>query len=231
MAAAVSRRNFARVFALGGSAALFSDPAWARQAAAGSPLAPGGAAGGEAFWKSVRDQFVMPADLGVMNAANLCPASRPALEALARETQHVDRDPSPHNRARLYPEKENTRKALAEFLRVTPEEIIITRNTSESNNLVSNGLDLKPGDEVIVHSDNHPSNLTAWREKGKRFGFSVVTVDQKNPHPGHGVLHRCIHARADAADEGAVLHASLELRRRSRCRRGSCAGWRASAVS
>jgi isopenicillin-N epimerase len=184
MSVPVSRRNFARLFALGGSAALFSDPAWARQASPATSLAPGGASAGEVFWKSVRDQFVMPADLAVMNAANLCPASRPALDALARETQSVDRDPSPNNRARLYPEKENTRQALAEFLRVTPDEIIITRNTSESNNLVSNGLDLKPGDEVVVHADNHPSNLIAWREKGKRFGFSVVTVDQKNPHPG-----------------------------------------------
>ena len=184
MSGSVSRRHFARLFALGGSAALFSDPAWARQAASRSPLAPGGASTGEPFWTSVRDQFVVPPDLAVMNAANLCPASRPALEALARETQSVDRDPSPNNRARLYPEKENTRKALAEFLRVTPDEIIITRNTSESNNLVSSGLDLKAGDEVIVHGDNHPSNLVAWREKGKRFGFSLVTVEQKNPHPG-----------------------------------------------
>jgi selenocysteine lyase/cysteine desulfurase len=126
----------------------------------------------------------MPPDLAVMNAANLCPASRPVLETLSRETQGVDRDPSPNNRARLYPEKENTRKALAEFLRVTADEIIITRNTSESNNLVSNGLDLKPGDEVIVHADNHPSNFNAWREKAKRFGFTVVEVAQKNPHPG-----------------------------------------------
>ena len=31
----------------------------------------------------------------------------------------------------------------------------ITRNTSESNNLVSNGLDLEAGDEVLVHGDNH----------------------------------------------------------------------------
>jgi isopenicillin-N epimerase len=49
---------------------------------------------------------------------------------------------------------------------------------------VSNGLDLKPGDEVLLHEDNHPSNLTAWKEKAKRFGFSVVVVPQKNPHPG-----------------------------------------------
>ena len=179
----VSRRHFARLFALGGSAALFSDPAWARQAPA-TPIAAGGPAGGEAYWSSVRDQFVMPPGLAVMNAANLCPSSRPALETLRRETDYVDRDPSPNSRARLYPEKENTRKALAAFLRATPDEIIITRNTSESNNLVSSGLDLKPGDEVIVHADNHPSNLNAWREKAKRFGYAVVTVEQKNPHPG-----------------------------------------------
>jgi selenocysteine lyase/cysteine desulfurase len=184
MAAPVTRRDFARLFAVGGSAALFADPAWARQAGSPPSLPAGGPASGETFWASVREQFVMPPDLSVMNAANLCPSSRPVLDALTRETRSVDADPSPMNRARLMPEKEKTREALAEFLRVTPGEIIITRNTSEANNLVSNGLDLKPGDEVIVHADNHPSNLQAWREKGKRFGFTVVTVEQKNPHPG-----------------------------------------------
>jgi selenocysteine lyase/cysteine desulfurase len=183
MASAVSRRDFARLFAVGGSAALFADPVWARQTPSAGALANGGPSG-EAFWVSVREQFVMPPGLAVMNAANLCPSSRPVLEALTRETRSVDADPSPSNRARLMPEKERTRAALAEFLRVTPDEIIITRNTSESNNLVSNGLDLKIGDEVIVHADNHPSNLKAWHEKARRFGFTVVTVEQKNPHPG-----------------------------------------------
>ncbi|MBM3809712.1 MAG: aminotransferase class V-fold PLP-dependent enzyme [Acidimicrobiia bacterium] len=184
MAASVSRRDFARLFAVGGSAALFTDPVWAREygQANGSSAAIGGT--GEAFWKSVRAQFVMPPDLGVLNAANLCPASRPVLEALKRESDSVDRDPSAQNRARLGGEKENLRKTLAAFLRVTPEEIVITRNTSEANNMVSSGLDLKAGDEVIVFQDNHPSNLTAWNEKAKRFGFTVVTIPQVNPHPG-----------------------------------------------
>jgi isopenicillin-N epimerase len=180
----VSRRSFAKLFALGGSAALLADPAFARGLPAAGDILPAGPAAGEPFWTSVRAQFVMPPDLAVMNAANLCPASRPAAECLTRESQSVDVDPSPNNRARLMPEKEKTRVALAEFLRVAPEEVIITRNTSESNNLVSNGLDLKPGDEVLLHEDNHPSNLTAWKEKAKRFGFSVVVVPQKNPHPG-----------------------------------------------
>ena len=184
MAGSVSRRDFARLFAVGGSAALFADPVWARATPQAPAFAPAGAAGGEAFWKSVREQFVMPPDLAVLNAANLCPSSRPVLEALSRETSSVDKDPSGQNRARLSGEKENTRKALAEFLRVTPEEIVITRNTSEANNMVSSGIDLKAGDEVVVFSDNHPSNLVAWREKAKRWGFTVVTVEQKNPHPG-----------------------------------------------
>jgi selenocysteine lyase/cysteine desulfurase len=180
----VSRRDFARLFALGGAAALFADPAWAQSAPPRTPLHPSGAAAGEAFWKSVRAQFVMPADLAVMNAANLCPASAPVIDALTRETRAVDQNPSPQNRARLSGAKENTRKALAEFLRVTPEEIVITRNTSESNNTVSNGLDLKAGDEVVIFADNHPSNNNAWQEKSKRFGYTVTVVEQKNPHPG-----------------------------------------------
>lgn len=184
MAASVSRRDFARLFAIGGSAALFADPVWAEQNAQAPAFAPTIGGSGEAFWKSVRAQFVMPADLGVLNAANLCPASRPVLEALKRESDFVDRDPSGQNRARLSGEKEKLRTTLAAFLRVTPEEIVITRNTSEANNMVSSGLDLKAGDEVIVFHDNHPSNLTAWNEKAKRFGFKVVEIDQKNPHPG-----------------------------------------------
>ncbi len=184
MPASVSRRDFARLFAVGGSAALFADPAWAREyGQQGSTFAPP-AASGEAFWKSVREQFVMPPDLAVLNAANLCPASRPVLEALKRESDFVDRDPSGQNRARLTGEKEKLRTTLAAFLRVTPEEIVITRNTSEANNMVSSGVDLKPGDEVIVFHDNHPSNLTAWQEKSKRFGFTVVEIPQVNPHPG-----------------------------------------------
>ncbi len=51
---AVSRRSFTRLFALGGSAALLADPAWAKAMGTVAPLAPGGPAAGEAFWKSVR---------------------------------------------------------------------------------------------------------------------------------------------------------------------------------
>jgi selenocysteine lyase/cysteine desulfurase len=175
----VNRRDFARVLALTG-AAFFQKPvtAWP------GPLVQTPEHPDERFWLSVREQFLMPPDLGVMNAANLCPSSAPVLEAMYVSTKDVDGDPSFDNRQKMSAGKEETRRLVAEFLRVTAEEIVLTRNTSEANNMVSSGLDLHSGDEVLIFSDNHPSNGNAWVQKGKRFGYTVTTIRQPSPHPG-----------------------------------------------
>ena len=178
----LSRRSFARLLAVGGSAAVLPAPAlaWGGR----RPLPPTPAEIGEGFWDSVREQFVLSPDLAIMNAANLCPSSAPVLDLLYANTKDMDRDPSFNNRAKLGEGKETTRRLLADFLRVTPDEIVITRNTSEGSNMVSSGLNLKAGDEVVIFEDNHPSNNEAWNEKAKRFGFTVTVIPQVNPHPG-----------------------------------------------
>ena len=177
----MNRRDFARLLAIGGAAPFITPgKAWALP----TDLPPTPANPDERFWTSVREQFVMPAELTMLNAANLCPSSAPVLETLYNTTRDMDRDPSFDNRVKLGEGRENTRKLLAEFLRVTPEEIVITRNTSESNNMVSNGVDLKAGDEVIITADNHPCNNTAWKQKAKRYGFTVKEIATPNPHPG-----------------------------------------------
>src|SRR6266545_1859487 len=177
----MNRREFARLLAIGGAVPFVTpELTWAR----GAKLPPTPASPDEKFWLSVREQFVMPKDLTMLNAANLCPSSAPVLETMYKMTKDMDQDPSQDNRVKLGDGRENTRKLLAEFLKVTPEEIVITRNTSESNNLVSTGIDLKAGDEVLLTADNHPSNHTAWQEKAKRFGFTVIDLPVANPHPG-----------------------------------------------
>jgi len=176
------RRDFARLLTLGGAGVLAAARAegWTVPAPLGAvPAAPD-----EKFWESVRAQFVMPPALAALNAANLCPSPVPVIDATFETTRDVERDPSSQNRQKTHDGREATRRQIAECLRVTPEEIVITRNTSEANNFVSSGIDFKPGDEVVLFADNHPSNLNAWREKAKRFGYTVKVVDQINPHPG-----------------------------------------------
>ncbi len=176
-----SRRDFAKLFALGGSAALFAarPAAWTAHPST-TALPPDDERG----WQQIRHQFVMPPGYICLNAANLCPSPVPVLDALTSATRLVDRDPSSQNRRKTHEGREAVRRQLAACLRVTQEEIVITRNTSESNNMVSSGLDLRAGDEVLIFSDNHPSNHAAWRQKAQRFGFAIKVVQQASPHPG-----------------------------------------------
>ena len=185
-----SRRDFARLLALSGSAALFPGSAFGRGAGlvdvglTDAPLPQTPAAPDEAFWREVRARFLVPPGTHFLNAANLCPTSLPVVEAHERHLRRYEAGPSPEARSDLMDQREEARRLLAEALRVTPEEIVITRNTTEGNNLVSSGLDLGPGDEVVVWDDNHPSNLRAWEQKAERFGFSLVRVPVPDRHPG-----------------------------------------------
>lgn len=178
----MDRRDFTRLFAFGGSAALLG-----RAGLDGfrpAPLSASSLRPGAVNWADVRAQFLMPPDVSVLNAANLCPSPARVLETVVEHTERLNREPVPSYRSEIGAAKERTRELLSEFLRVTPEEILITRNTSEANNWVSNGLDLGPGDEVLIFSDNHPSNNQAWKAKGERYGYTVKEVQQVNPHPG-----------------------------------------------
>jgi selenocysteine lyase/cysteine desulfurase len=175
----ISRRDFSRFLALSGSLLLPQQLSRWPAALAQTPRHPD-----ERFWNSVRDQFLMPPGLAVMNAANLCPSPAPVLEVMYLSTKDMDGDPSFDNRQKMSTGKENARRLIAQYLGVTAEEIVIARNTSEANNMVSSGLDLKAGDEVVIFSDNHPSNNNAWIQKAKRFGYTVTVIAQPNPHPG-----------------------------------------------
>lgn len=184
----LSRRDFTRLLAWSGSAAflprrgLGAHPDGLEYS--NNPLPPTPAAPDEAFWRAVRARFFIPRDVAFLNAANLCPMSIPVAEAIEKNTRGYEMNPSPEVRAGLLHAREDARRLLATALRVTPEELVLTRNTTEGNNFVSSGLNLGAGDEVVVSADNHPSNLNAWRQKGARFGFRVVTVDAPKSHPG-----------------------------------------------
>ncbi|MFQ6045456.1 MAG: aminotransferase class V-fold PLP-dependent enzyme [Gemmatimonadales bacterium] len=182
---AISRRRLAGMLIAGGAAVL-SAPGGLVTAA--EPPAPQYRLRrrqyDESFWHEVREQFVIRHGLAPFNAANLCPSPAPVLDRLHELTRDIDSDPSPFNRAKLTEARERTRTLLAQYFRVSPEEIVITRNTSEANNMVSSGLDLGSGDEVIIFSENHPSNNAAWKRKADRFGFAVETVEVAKPHPG-----------------------------------------------
>jgi selenocysteine lyase/cysteine desulfurase len=133
-------------------------------------------------WRDVLAAF----DLGdrvTMNTANLAPASAPSRAVLAELSAAVDADPSFQNRARFGELLQDTRRTVAAYLGADPEEIVLTRNTTEGNNFVVQGVDLEAGDEVLLTEHNHPSNRQAWHVRAQREGFTVREVPVPSPPP------------------------------------------------
>ncbi len=72
---------------------------------------------------------------------------------------------------------ENTRKKIAEFINAKyPEEIIFSKNATESLNLIaySYGMEnLKKDDEIVISIMEHHSNLVPWQKVCKQTGVKL----------------------------------------------------------
>ena len=130
----------------------------------------------EALWQLVRRQFPLEDGLIYLNAANVCPASRPVLDRYAALLRDFQANPSFQNRDKYRPLRESVRTKVAALLGVSADEVAITRNTSEGTNLVVRGIDLKPGDEIVITDHNHPSNNESWKLRARREALVVKSV-------------------------------------------------------
>jgi isopenicillin-N epimerase len=174
---ATSRRSFIRTIpALAALPASWTAFSTALKAA---PTAPD--ANNDNYWSLVKRQFPLEENLIYLNAANVCPASRPVLDRHAEFMRDFQANPSFQNRAKYDPLRERLREKIGAMLRVSPDEIAITRNTSEGTNFVVEGVDLKPGDEVVIYEHNHPSNNDSWKVRAKREGFTLTVLPVRVP--------------------------------------------------
>src|SRR3954447_645015 len=130
----------------------------------------------EAYWQLVRREFPLEDGLIYLNAANVCPASRPVLDRYAALLRDFQANPSFQNREKYRPLRESVRTRVAALLGVSADEIALTRNTSEGTNLVVRGIDLKPGDEIVITEHNHPSNNESWKLRARREALVVKSV-------------------------------------------------------
>ena len=103
----------------------------------------------EPFWRMVKAQFPLEGDLIYLNAANVCPASRPVMDRHLEFLRDFHANPSFQNRDKYVANaREDYEPSWPRCCAFRADEIAITRNTSEGSNIVVTGIDLKPGDEV-----------------------------------------------------------------------------------
>jgi cysteine desulfurase/selenocysteine lyase len=71
---------------------------------------------------------------------------------------------------------ENARSIVAEFIGAKSDEIVFTKNATESINLVAYALTekIKSGDRIVVSEMEHHANLVPWQQLAKRTGAELA---------------------------------------------------------
>ena len=138
----------------------------------------------EAYWRELRKQFLVPADEIYLNNGTVGSSPAPVLRAVFdayNSTERMDQsDPEDYPIWGYGPWNE-FRDPLATFVGCSRDEIALVRNATEANSYIANGLDLKPGDEVLMTDQEHPGGEQPWQLKAKRYGVVVKKIVLPKP--------------------------------------------------
>jgi selenocysteine lyase/cysteine desulfurase len=141
----------------------------------------------EGYWKRIREeQFLLPNWRSFLNNGSLGVAPKPVVAAvgdyLQRGAALTMDDPYPRWG---YETLDEHREELARYLGCKKDELALMHNATEAMSTVAAGLDLKPGDEVLMTDQEHPSGRSGWRQKEARYGIAVrevkIPLPPKNP--------------------------------------------------
>jgi selenocysteine lyase/cysteine desulfurase len=189
------RRDFIGAFV--GAGALL---AGLRAASAKSAhLAPAEAAADEELWFAVQQSFSVGRGITNLNNGGVSPSPRVVTEALCRYTWQQEDATAYTMWQVLEPLSETVRAGLARLFGCQAEEVAITRNASESLEILLQGIDLKAGDEILTTTQDYPRMLTTLRQRERREGLVLKTVKipvvAKSPQEIIGAFERGIGPR------------------------------------
>lgn len=146
---------------------LLSESFLARLASA----APVELARDEDFWSELRGQYRLKPDLINLENGYYSMQSQPVLEAFIGHVRSLNYDASTYMRGPLVPDKLAVRKRLAGLAGCGDDELIITRNTTESLDIVIAGYDWKAGDEAIIGMQDYGAMRDMFKLQARRYGM------------------------------------------------------------
>jgi selenocysteine lyase/cysteine desulfurase len=181
----MERREFFRSTAGAGLAALAGEAlsGCARKAGERMP-----APSDPRFWRWVREQFSVPADEAYFNVGTLGSRPRVVTEAVVNHMREIESTIAHYDYRAEHPEyiagyrkQEELRAKIASLMNVNAREIALLQNATMGSSFVAAGLDLSPGDEVLLTDQEHQGNRGGWELREKRGGIRVRKLPIGSP--------------------------------------------------
>jgi selenocysteine lyase/cysteine desulfurase len=130
----------------------------------------------DTFWTALRTLFPLDPELIYMNNGGLGPSPHPVIDAMIGQMMDLEKiSETGHHLVA------DVRRKASRFLGCGEEELAFTRSTTEGMNIIARGLPLKPGDEVLLSTHEHPGGAMPWLALAKDLGIEIRLFE-----PGSG---------------------------------------------
>ena len=172
-------RDFIRTLSATTIATLLGERVWAQY----EPKLPSELASDETFWTALRSKYRLKPDYINLEHGFYSIQSTDVLDAFIANVREVNYQGSYYMRTVQAADKLAARVQLAALAGCSPDELIITRNTTESLDTVIAGYDWKPGDEAVMAAQDYGAMLDQFALQAKRYGMVNRIVSLPNdPH-------------------------------------------------
>src|SRR5690242_19478716 len=128
------------------------------------------------YWATIQNSFSVTRGIINLNNGGVSPSPKVVTEARVRYIWEQEDGTAYTMWEILEPQCETIRTGLAGLFGCDREEIAITRNASESLEILLDGMDFKPGDEILTTTQDYPRMLTTLRQREQRENLKLKLI-------------------------------------------------------
>ncbi|WP_425638952.1 aminotransferase class V-fold PLP-dependent enzyme [Algoriphagus yeomjeoni] len=129
------------------------------------------------FWDQIRAAYKLKPDYINLENGYYCFLPEETLENYIKHLREVNYQASNYMRTVQWDNKAKSAAMVADLVGASPEEVVLTRNTTESIDLIISGYPWKDGDEAIVSNQDYESLLNMFELAERRYGIKVKRID------------------------------------------------------
>ena len=131
----------------------------------------------EAFWIDIAKMYHQNVNFINLESGYFSPSPETVKEYWINFVKEINESPSYYMRTHQTEMREKVRKKLADYSGVEKEEICLTRNTTESMNIIIQGYKLEKDEEILRTNLEYPNIIQALDMRSKRYGTKIKIVD------------------------------------------------------
>jgi selenocysteine lyase/cysteine desulfurase len=178
----MDKRTFLKTAGLVGLGGMLSLDGLAQMVNSVSSVPSNKLAGDEDFWASIRKGYRLKPDYINLENGYYCFLPEQVLEKFIEHVREVNYQGSYYMRTVRHENNRSIATKLAAIADCSPDELVITRNTTESLDMIIGGLDWRPGDEAVLAEQDYGAMINMFEQVSKRYGVVNRVVSVPN-HP------------------------------------------------